>query len=71
MKWEGVRLGNKRPYTLAYADNIVLIAEKEDEMRSVLNRLERYLDKKGLELNAKKLKIMRFKNGGGRRSKKD
>lgn len=43
-----------------HADNIVLIAEKEDEMRSMLNRLKKYLEKKRLELKAKS-KITRFR----------
>lgn len=61
--WKGVRLGKRRVYTLAYADDIILIAEKEDEMRSMVDRMKRYLEKKRLELNAKKLKIMRFRKG--------
>lgn len=57
-------------YTLTYADDIILIAKKEDEMRSMLDRLEMYLEKKGLELNAKNSKIMVYtteKWGGGRK----
>lgn len=33
-------------YTLAYADNIVMLVEKEKDIRSMLSRLERYLDEK-------------------------
>lgn len=33
---------------------MVLIAEKEDEMRSMMVRLEGYLEKTKLELNAEK-----------------
>ena len=47
-----------------------MLAEEEDEMRSMMERLEGYLDKKGLELNAGKTKIMRFKKGGRRTGKK-
>lgn len=35
-------MGEERIYTLAYADNIVLMAEGEDKMRNVLKRLEGY-----------------------------
>lgn len=35
----------------------------------MISRLERYLEKKGLELNAKRTKIMRFRKGKGRREK--
>jgi len=61
VKWGGVKLGEKRIYTLAYADDIVLLAEEEDEMRSMIVRLEDYLERKGLELNVEKTKIMRFR----------
>lgn len=40
-------------------------------MRSMIERLEGYLEKKRLQLNAKKTKIMRFKKGGGRNRKMD
>jgi len=56
-------------YTLLYADDMVLLAEEEGEMRSMLERLERYLDRKGLELNAEKSKVLRFREGGGRLGK--
>jgi len=34
-------------------------------MKSMVERLEGYLEAKGLELNIKKTKIMRFRKGGG------
>lgn len=40
VKWEGVRLREKRVCILAYADDIMLIAEREDEIRSMIDRLE-------------------------------
>ncbi|XP_024883827.1 uncharacterized protein LOC112462336 [Temnothorax curvispinosus] len=70
VKWGGIMLGGKRVYTLAYADDIVLIAEDEDQMRSLIERLEGYLGRKRLELNVGKTKIMRFRKGGGRDSKR-
>lgn len=66
VRWEGVKLGEGKIFTLSYADDIVLIAEEEGQMRSMLKRLERYIDKKGLEVNTEKTKIMRFRKGGGR-----
>ncbi|XP_071652705.1 uncharacterized protein [Temnothorax longispinosus] len=71
VKWSRIRLGEGRVYDLEFADDIVLLAEGENEMRSMMERLERYLDKKRLELNAEKTKIMRFRKGGGRMVKKD
>lgn len=51
-------------------DDIVLLAEEEDEMRSMMGRLEGYLGRKGLELNTRKTKIMRFRKEGGRMGKR-
>lgn len=56
MKWGEVRLG-ERIYSLAYADDVVLMAEKEEELRSMMERLEGYLERKKLELNPNKTKI--------------
>lgn len=69
VKWGGVRIGEKRIYTLAH--DLVMMAEREDEMRSVMERLERYLDGKGLEVNTKKTKIMRFRKRRGRLCKRE
>lgn len=71
VKWGDVRIGEKKVYTLAYAGDMVLMAEEEDEIRSMIGRLEGYLDNKGLELNSEKTKIKRFRNGGDRMSKRN
>lgn len=60
----------RRVFSLAYADDIVLLAE-EGEMRSMIERLERYLERKGLELNVGKTRIVRFRKRGGRLGKVD
>ncbi|XP_067217103.1 LINE-1 retrotransposable element ORF2 protein [Linepithema humile] len=70
VKWGGVKLRGRKIYSLAYADDMVLIAEEEEEMKGMMERLERYLDRKNLELNTEKTKIMRFRKGGGRWRKK-
>jgi len=43
-----------------------LIAENEEETKCMMVRLERYLEKKKLELNADKIKITRFRKEGRR-----
>lgn len=48
-----------------------MLLAKEDEMRSMIVRLENYLEKKGLELNVEKTKMMRFRKGGVRIEKRD
>lgn len=71
VKWGGVKIGGEKVYALAYAHDIVLVAEEEGEMRSMMERLEGYLERKKLELNAKKTKIMRFLKRRGRIRKMD
>lgn len=53
-KWGGANLKEEKIYTLMYADDIVVLAEDEYGMKVLISRLERYLDRKGLELNAEK-----------------
>lgn len=69
VRWGGVKLQKERVYTLSYADDLVLLAEKEDEMR-MLRRLKGYLKKKGLELNISKTKVMKCRKEGDRMKKK-
>lgn len=71
VKWRGVKLGKGRVYTLSYADDMVLLAENEEEMRSMMERLEEFFDRKRLKLNIGKTKIVRFRKGGGRETRKD
>lgn len=40
-------------------------------MKAMLSRMERYVDRKRLEVNVEKTKVMRFRKGGGRRKKVD
>jgi len=58
-------------YRLACADDIVLLAEEEEGMRNMIGRLEEYKRRKKLELNVDKVKIVRFKKGGGRKGKRN
>lgn len=45
-------------------DDLELVARKEEVIKSMLRRFKKYLDRKGLELNVEKLKIMIFKKVG-------
>ncbi|KAL6418089.1 hypothetical protein ACFW04_012823 [Cataglyphis niger] len=67
--WERVKLGGMKVYIFAYVDDVVLIVEKEDGMKSMIGKLESYLEKKGLVLNVEKSKILRFRKRGGRERK--
>lgn len=67
--WGGVKLEGEKVYCLAYADDMVLLAENEEGMVHMLGKLESYLDRKKLEVNVGKTKVMRFRKGGGRMKK--
>lgn len=54
-------VGRERRVTLSYADDIILMAVNDKEMRSMLGRLEGYLESKKIELNVDKSKVVRFK----------
>jgi len=70
VRWGGVKLGEEKVYSLLYADDMVLMAEEEEGMRSVIERLEGYLEEKRLEVNVRKTKVMRFRKGGGKLRKR-
>lgn len=55
-KGVGEEIGGRKIYTLAYADDMVLLAEDEDGMKGLMGKMERYLDGKDLELNTEKTK---------------
>lgn len=59
MRWDGVMIEEERVYMLA--DDLVILIENEGEMKSMMERLEEYLDQKRLVLNKGKTKIMRFR----------
>jgi len=63
----GVWIGKNRIWTLAYADDLVLLAKNEESMKETMRRLERYLRNKNLQLNAEKSKMLCFRKGGERR----
>jgi len=62
----GVWIG-KNIWILAYADDLVLLAKNEESMKETMERLERYLRNKNLQLNVEKSKMLCFRKGGGRR----
>jgi len=57
-KGGGLKLEECKIFTLMYVDDIVMMAEKEQGMKVMISRLERYLKGKRLELNTEKTKIM-------------
>ena len=67
----GIVIGKKKIWNLAYADDIVMLATNESEMREVLKRFRKYVEKKGLTLSTEKSKLMVFKKREGRRRKEE
>lgn len=60
----GVIIGRTKIFTLVYADDMVLLADRPSEMKEMLGSLYRYTKRKGLTINAEKCKILKFSAGG-------
>ena len=58
-------VGNSKVRSLAYADDIVLITNKEEVLKAMMKRLENFLHRRKLNLNVEKFRTMFFKMGGG------
>lgn len=59
----GVRIGRERIWSLAYADDLVLLTKNEKSMKEMMKRTERYLKEKKLQLNAKQSKMVCLRKG--------
>lgn len=55
-----MKLRKEKIWTLAYADDLVLIAKNKEAMLDMLGTLRGFLKDRQLELNAKKTKILVF-----------
>ena len=54
----GIRVAGRNINNLRYADNTTLIAESEEELKSLLIKVKEESEKAGLKLNIQKSKIM-------------
>ena len=54
----GIKIAGRNINNLRYADDIALMAESEDKLKSVLMRVKEESEKVGLKLNIHKMKIM-------------
>ena len=54
----GIKIARRNITNLRYADDIILMAEREDELKSLLMRVKEESEKVGLKLNIQKTKIM-------------
>ena len=54
----GIKIAGRNINNLGYADDITLMAESEEELKSLLMKVEEESEKVGLKLNIQKTKIM-------------
>jgi len=54
----GIKIAGRNINNLRYADDITLIAESEEELKSLLMKVKEESEKVGLKLNIQKTKIM-------------
>ena len=55
---DGIKIAGRNINNLRYADDITLMAESEEELKSLLMKVKEESEKVGLNLNTQKTKIM-------------
>ena len=56
----GIKIARRNTNNLRYADDTPLMAESEEELKSLLMRVKEESEKAGLKLNIEKIRIMAF-----------
>ena len=54
----GIKIAGRNINNLRYADDIILMVESEEELKSLLMKVKEESEKVGLKLNIQKMKIM-------------
>ena len=54
----GIKIAGRNTNNLKYADDTTLMAESEEELKSLLMKVKEEKEKAGLKLNIQKTKIM-------------
>ena len=54
----GIKIAGRNINTLRYADDTIVMAEREEELKSPLMKVKEESEKVGLKLNIQKMKIM-------------
>ena len=54
----GIKIAKRNINNLRYADDVILMAESEEELKSLLMKVKEESEKVGLKLNIQKTKIM-------------
>ena len=55
---DGIKIAGRNINNLRYADDITLMSESEEELKSLLMKVKEESEKVGLKLNIQKMKIM-------------
>ena len=59
MKWQAeIKIAGRNVNNLRYADDTTLMAESEEELKSLLMKVKEESEKAGLKLNIQKTKVM-------------
>ena len=56
--WAGIKIAGRNISNLRYADDTTLMAESEEELKSLLMKTKEESEKAGLKLSIQKTKIM-------------
>ena len=56
----GIKIAGRNTNNLRYEDDTTLMAESEEELKSLLMKLKEESEKAGLKLNIQKTKVMAF-----------
>ena len=54
----GVKISRRNINNISYSDDTTLMAEREEELKSLLRKVKKESEKAGLKLNIQKIKIM-------------
>ena len=54
----GIKIARRNMNNVKYADDIILMAENKEELKSLLMKVKMESEKTGLKLNIQKMKIM-------------
>ena len=56
--WAGIKIARRNINSLRYANDTTIMAESEEELKSLLMKVKEESEKVGLKLNIQKTKIM-------------
>ena len=62
----GIKIGRRNINNLRYVDDTTLMAESEEDLKSLLMRVKEESEKAGLKLNIQKTMIMAYRQKGKR-----